>query len=67
MISLGIIEGDDDEYVKAKDDLKNAQLNLRETQRTSQDLHQEHLMVLAEKRAAHWEMKAAEAMHILNE
>ena len=67
MISLGIMPGTRDEYQLAKEDLKNAQINLRLHQKSSQELRREHLAILAEKRATQWNMKSAEALHILIE
>ena len=67
MVSLGILPGKKVEQKKAQEDLKNAQINLRAAQQNSYELRQEYLAVLAEKRASQWNMKATEALHILNE
>ena len=67
MISIGKIEENSDEKEKAKEDLRAAQLDLKEAQKNSYQLRHEHLMELAEKRSTQWNMKIEEALHIIIE
>ena len=67
LISLGTIQAIEEERGKAAKDLKNAQLELREAQRSANTLREKHLEKLADKRSYQWQMSSAEALHIINE
>ena len=67
LISLDILQGDEAERKKAKNDLKAAMITLREAQKSSHMLRQEFLCELAEKRSRQWKMKAVEALEIIRE
>ena len=67
LISLGTIEANEVEKIRATKDLKNAQRELRETQKSANILRQAHLEILANKRSHQWQMSSSEALHIINE
>ena len=67
LVSLGTLEAKDEEIKAVAMDLKNAQLELRDTQKSATALRQEHLEKLADKRCHQWQMTSAEAIHIINE
>ena len=67
LVSLGTINADESEIKEVSNDLKSAQLSLRDTQKHSIELRQEHMEKLADKRCHQWQMTSAEAIHIINE
>ena len=67
LVSLNILQGDEEESENAKEDLKQAMLTLREAQKSSHMLRQEFLIELAEKRSRQWKMKEVEALEIIRE
>ena len=67
LLSIGILEGDDEEIRRAEEDLKSSMLNLRAAQKSSHMLRQEFLGDLAEKRSRQWKMSTAEALDIIRE
>ena len=67
LVSLGTLIVDDKERENAISDLKNAQIGLRETQKSANLLRQQHMECLADKRCHQWQMSSAEALHIINE
>ena len=67
LISLGTLEAEQNEKDKAIFDLKEAQLQLRDTQNSVNLLRQQHLECLADKRCHQWRMSSAEALHIIKE
>ena len=67
LVATGTIIKDEAEKKNAADDLKKAQMELREAQKSSILLRQEHLERLADKRCRQWQMSSAEALHIINE
>ena len=67
LVSLGSLEGGEQEREKVEKDLKSSLLQLREAQSSSHMLRQEFLGDLAEKRATQWKMSATEALEIIKE
>ena len=67
LISLGTMKAEEDEKNKIKEDIKQAQMELRNAQKDAIALRQEHLEILAEKRSHQWQMSSAEALHIIKE
>ena len=67
LVSLGTLDAEEGEVKEVANDLKMAQLELRNTQKESVALRQEHLERLADKRCHQWQMSSAEAIHIINE
>ena len=67
LVSLGKLESEEEEKINIVEDLKKAQLELRNAQKSSTLLRQAHLERLAEKRSHQWQMSSAEALHIINE
>ena len=67
VVSLGNLEVEEDEKENIIKDLKDAQLSLRESQKSANLLRQAHLECLADKRCYQWQMKSAKALHIIKE
>ena len=67
LVSIGTIKAEEKEKKMVLKDLKMAQMNLRKTQKSSNQLRQQHLESLADKRCHQWQMSSAEALHIINE
>ena len=56
LVSLGTMEVEDDEIKEVAIDLKNAQMELRESQKSANELRQKHLEKLADKQCHQWQM-----------
>ena len=67
LVSLGILDGDEEERKNAKLDLRKAMEKLRDAQKSSHMLRQEFLSHLAEKRSRQWKMDTSEALEIIRE
>ena len=67
LISLGTLMATETERTNAAKDLKEAQNELRQTQKSANILREAHLEKLADKRSHQWQMNSAEALHIINE
>ena len=67
LVSLGMINAEEDERIKVSKELKMAQMELRDNQKSANLLRQVHLERLADKRCYQWQMKSAEALHIIKE
>jgi hypothetical protein len=67
MVSLGTLKADTCERERVINDLKTAQLELRNIQKSATLLRQHHLEILADKRSHQWQMSSSEALHIINE
>ena len=67
LVSTGTIEAEKDETKRVTDELKTAQLELRNAQKSANLLRQEHLEKLADKRCHQWKVSSAKALHIINE
>ena len=67
MVSLGTILTEEKEKEKVVNDLKKAQLALRDKQKSANMIRQHHMEILADKRCHQWQMSSAEALHIIKE
>ena len=68
MVSLGnIVEDNEGERERIILELKTAQLELREKQKSANLLRQQHMECLADKRCHQWRMSSTEALHIIKE
>ena len=67
MVSLGMMDPDEEEKTKVIRDLKDAQISLRTQQKSANLIRSHHMECLAEKRCHQWQMSSAEALHIIKE
>ena len=67
LVSIGTLKREKSEIVKVTKEIKMAQLELRNTQKSANLICQQHLEILAYKRCHQWQMCSAEALHIINE
>ena len=65
LISLGTIHAVQEERENATQDLRHAQIELREAQKSANTLRETHLEKLADKRSYQWQMSSAEALYII--
>ena len=67
MVSLGMMDPDEEEKTNVIRDLKDAQISLRTQQKSANLIRSHHMECLADKRCHQWQMSSAEALHIIKE